>query len=1026
MKISVLKSIMRLFAIVSNVDTESVPHTEHLVKEYLQKLLNQSAIEDYFNIYRFYSKRINLYNAEEGNTIDKKLLSKFSVKILLICNHLNNDLTKKEKMILVSHLLEIIQGSATYGHIQSDMIDTMSISLNINPEDYADCKNMIIYDSRIINKDKLLYIEGEKNQIPDNKILFRENLDGRITIAHLKNTDLCQFVYHGNDRLFLDSFPITRNKMYHLNKGSVIRSAKIQPVYYKDVAKTILFEEHQQIRLDVQGVEYTYPGSDNGIKKFSFSAFSGELIGIMGGSGTGKSTLLSILNGTLAPDKGNVYVNGNDLYGNINVLKKSIGFIPQDDLLFEELTVRQNLFYNAQLCFRDFDREKTDRLVDNMLIDLDLYDISHLKVGTPLNKYISGGQRKRLNIALELIREPHILYVDEPTSGLSSSDSLKVMELFKDQTLQDKLVIINIHQPSNEIFKLFDRIIVLDKGGYPVYYGNPVEAVVYFKTISSHTEASISECTSCGYINPELILEILEEKAVNTRGELIKKRKILPQEWYRHFRDSKKEEQKSKTEQTKVPEGLFRAPNVFRQFRVFLTRNILSKISDKQYMLINLLEAPLLAAILAFLCRYSVPVKEGAIYIFRENENIPAFILMSVIVALFIGLTVSSEEIIRDRKILRRESFLNLSRLGYLHSKIIYLFVLSAFQSLTYVLVGNSILEIRGMIFEYWLILFSTMCFSNILGLNISAALKSVVSIYILVPLLLVPQILLSGVLVEYEKLHKSVSSYQYVPVIGDLMTSRWAYEAITTVQFSENEYQKHFFDVEQKISHVSYKMNLFIPELLNHITSYRKTLSDSLAGNNSPDVYIIRNGLKQLDADKYIMLSEHDQQIFNSMIHKDHDSFSVLELNILRNIISGLKKHYLEIYNQLTFERDEKIRSLKENHGKKYLIRLKNHYYNQKLAEFVLKSRELNRIVVEDRRLIQHVDPIYNYPTHSLGRAHFFAPAKKIRDTYIDTFSFNTIVIWMMILMLYVTLYYNALGRILNLNIKIFHRKSH
>jgi amino acid transporter len=157
---------------------------------------------------------------------------------------------------------------------------------------------------------------------------------------------------------------------------------------------------------------------------------------------------------------------------------------------------------------------------------------------------------------------------------------------------------------------------------------------------------------------------------------------------------------------------------------------------------------------------------------------------MAVVVALFLGLSISAEEIIKDRKHLKRESFLGLSRNSYLHSKISLLFLISAIQMITFVLIGNFILEIKGMTFHYWLILFTTSCFANMLGLNISSALNSVITIYILIPFILVPELLFSGVIVRYDKLHKSIANPEYVPVIGDIMTSRWAYEALMVHQF--------------------------------------------------------------------------------------------------------------------------------------------------------------------------------------------------------------------------------------------------
>ena len=206
----------------------------------------------------------------------------------------------------------------------------------------------------------------------------------------------------------------------------------------------------------------------------------------MGGSGAGKSTLLNVLNGNNAPSKGQVLINGIDIHKSKDEIEGVIGYVSQDDLLIEELTVFENLFYNAKLCFDGFSDSEISELVLKLLNSLGLAETKDLKVGSPLEKTISGGQRKRLNIGLELIREPSVLFVDEPTSGLSSRDSENIMDLLKELALKGKVVFVVIHQPSSDIFKMFDKLMILDLGGYPIYYGNPVDAVIYFKTLVNH------------------------------------------------------------------------------------------------------------------------------------------------------------------------------------------------------------------------------------------------------------------------------------------------------------------------------------------------------------------------------------------------------------------------------------------------------------------------------------------------------------------------------------------------------------
>ncbi|NJK97775.1 MAG: ATP-binding cassette domain-containing protein [Bacteroidales bacterium] len=156
-----------------------------------------------------------------------------------------------------------------------------------------------------------------------------------------------------------------------------------------------------------------------------------------------------------------------------------MGYVSQEDFLVEELTVFQNLYFNAKLCFDKYSDEKLVSMVNELLITLGLFEIKNMKVGSPLNKKISGGQRKRLNIALELIREPSILFLDEPTSGLSSRDSENIMDLLKELSFKGKLIFVVIHQPSSDIFKMFDKLLILDSGGYLIYNGDPIDSIIY-------------------------------------------------------------------------------------------------------------------------------------------------------------------------------------------------------------------------------------------------------------------------------------------------------------------------------------------------------------------------------------------------------------------------------------------------------------------------------------------------------------------------------------------------------------------
>jgi ABC-type multidrug transport system ATPase subunit len=506
----------------------------------------------------------------------------------------------------------------------------------------------------------------------------------------------------------------------------------------------------------------------------------------LGGSGVGKTTLLNVLSGITKPDSGEVLINGYNLYSEEEKshLKGVVGFVPQDDLLIEELSVWQNLYYSAKMCLDNLPEPKLREVVNNTLAELDLEEIRNLRVGNSLNKVISGGQRKRLNIALELIREPTILFVDEPTSGLSSVDSEIVMNLLKEQADRGKLVIVNIHQPGSDLYKMFDKIMVIDKGGYQIFYGNPSEAIVYFKTRASYANAHEDQCITCGNVNSDQLLQIIESKVINEKGKHTHLRRISPQEWAEMFqKDAERNEKKPFNGDKTLPENYYSIPGFLKQSKIFFIRDMLSKLANRQYVMMSLIMAPLLAFLMSYFTKYKV---DGE-YVFSKNENLTVYLFTCVITTLFLGLIISAEEIVKDRKILKRESFLNLSWFSYLNSKVMIMFLISAIQTISFILIGNTILEIKGMTLLYVLILFSTSCLANIIGLNISSAFNSVITIYILIPVIIIPQLLFSGVFVKFDRLHQGrFTSGEFVPVIGDMMPARWSFEALAVEQFKK------------------------------------------------------------------------------------------------------------------------------------------------------------------------------------------------------------------------------------------------
>lgn len=1013
----ILKALMQLFAIVADVDDLS-NKSRSIVELFLKQQLSLESVPEYLKLYdEFLEAHHKISQKKEGK---KKRTSVNSVKVLKICTQINAELTQKQKIVVLIRILEYLHSEKGLSEQEMEFVTTVADTFNISKEEFNDCKSFIeCTETNIPSSQKILIANNKKEHSPDapTKHIYSETLEGVIAILDVDSVNMYVLRYFGSNELYINGQLLNIASANILTQGSSIRSSKVKPIYYSDIISRFMSDKSQQkIIFTAKDLEFKFKGGKMGLFPLTFEEESNNMIGIMGGSGAGKSTLLNVLNGNAAPSSGALLINGYDVYKERDKIEGLIGYVPQDDLLIEELTVFQNLFYNTKLCFDGFDDEQITKMVMKILNSLGLEETRDLKVGNVMMKTISGGQRKRLNIGLELIREPSVMFVDEPTSGLSSRDSENIMDLLKELSLKGKLVFVVIHQPSSEIFKMFDKLIILDVGGFPIYYGNPVDGVIYFKHRINHVNADESECKLCGNVNPEQIFNIIESKVLDEYGNLTDNRKISPKEW-NEFYTQKLENKSVKADRTEVPKIEFQIPNPIKQFKVFMTRDILSKLTNTQYLAINLLEAPLLAFILGFFVKfYNIDVTTGGSYKFYYSENLVAYMFMSVVVSLFLGLTVSAEEIIRDQKIRKRESFLNLSNGSYLASKVVIMFSLSALQMITFILVGNFILEIRGMTFDYWLILFSTACFANMLGLNISATFNSAVTIYILIPFLLIPQLLFSGLIVKFEKLNPAITSQTEVPFIGDAMTSRWAFEALAVNQFKNNEYERQLYPYNRDERSANWKKNFWRSRIDEKIG----IVQDNLAKPEKKELVasallLLKNELskelKRLPKDDHkLQFAQYVPMVENLVPEKVTDEI----LENIRNCVQAINKFYIRVANGASERRDDKIGTMNKTPEDKIAFNeLKNNYENISLSDLVTNKNDLNFLIEIDNMLIQRQDPVYLDPEGF--RAHFFAPRKKLFGKYIETFWANIGVIWAMALTLIITLYFDLFKKTLD-----------
>jgi ABC-type multidrug transport system ATPase subunit/uncharacterized tellurite resistance protein B-like protein len=1002
-----LKAILRLFAVVAG-DGEVTHQERDQIRRFLDEHLSEKSVDTYLQIFDDYSG-IGRVEATAELHADRNRLEE-------LCAAINADLTQKQKVVIILELINIVQADGSISEREHQLVLTIGESFKIrNDEIEAIMTFTLGLAQDELDHEKILIIDGLTQATEQRSPhVHRADLKGFVAILYVEQAEFFFLKYVGGSDVYLNGVPVKSGKIAVFAVGSMLRWEKDEPVYYGDVlAKFKKFGRFPRLSFEGKGLSYRFKNGKLGLREVSLNEESGNLVALMGGSGAGKSTLLHVLNGSEVPSEGQVLINGIDIHKEPNRVEGVIGFVPQDDLLIEDLTVYQNLYYAAKLCFSHKKEHEIDTLVRRVLEDLGLSETKDLKVGSPLKKTISGGQRKRLNIGLELLREPAVLFCDEPTSGLSSRDSENIIDLLKELSLKGKLVFAVIHQPSSDIFKMFDKLLILDYGGYQIYYGNPVDSIVYFKRSINLLNSDEGECHECGNVNPEQIFNIIETKVINEYGHFTSERKISSEQWNKMFRKNFRPFVSAPSND--VPHSTLSIPTRIKQAHLFSLRDLQAKLHNRQYMAINLIEAPLLAFILAFIVRYynaDDAILSG--YVFSKNLNLPAYLFMSVIVALFMGLTVSAEEIIRDQKILKREAFLHLSRSSYIFSKISILFFLSAIQTITFVLVGNYILEIKGMFLNHWFILFTTACFANLLGLNISSGFDSAVTIYILIPLLLIPQLILSGVVVRFDKLNPAIGNTATVPLVGDLMASRWAFEAAMVTQFKDNLYEKQFYLYDKAMANADYRKVYYIPELETRLqyclNNYRSTMPDTRARVESDLALVGREVQGQLaytnqtlPAAGKLTLQQFDSATFNSV----------------SAFLEKLKRMYVNRYNRADEEKEHMIfqrTGTPEQQASFNLFR--ESFHNDAIADLVKNTAETHRIVERDGKLVQKIYPVYKDPDpdHPVDfDAQFYMPSKHFLNQNIDTFYFNTGVIWFMSLLLALSLYYDLLRRLIN-----------
>ncbi|MCP4605529.1 MAG: ATP-binding cassette domain-containing protein [Proteobacteria bacterium] len=403
-------------------------------------------------------------------------------------------------------------------------------------------------------------------------------------------------------------------------------------------------------RVDVQGICFDVRGGTlRLLRNVSFTIEPGEFVALMGPAGAGKTTLMENVNGNMTPSVGRVLINGLDLHRHFDAMRGHIGYVPQDDIVHRNLTVYEACYYTAKMRMKGVkEKELHDRVVQ-VLTELDIVHRANTVIGGPEARVLSGGQRKRVNLAMELVTDPAILFLDEPTSGLSSSDAKSVMQVLKALTEKGRTIVITIHQPSKEIYELMDNALILGVGGRLIYYGSVKDSYKRFETAP----------------DPDSLFEALTPKNMTEADWNRMEEEYQNTDWYREFicnRATSPPDKDMHTPQARAS----RAPGL-SQFALLFERLTKLYTRDKGWLVGAVVLAPVLMLLLASLL-------DGA-------KNRHSLLFVSTLLAFFFGIFPSVDMVISERTIYERERMVNLKIPSYLLSKVVFLLAFGVFQA---------------------------------------------------------------------------------------------------------------------------------------------------------------------------------------------------------------------------------------------------------------------------------------------------------------------------------------------------------
>ncbi len=471
----------------------------------------------------------------------------------------------------------------------------------------------------------------------------------------------------------------------------------------------------------------------------------GDFVAIVGGSGSGKSTLMNCINGFDEPDPGEVFVNRRNLYENYDDLKQYIGYVPQQDIVHENLTLIGMLRYVAKLRLpENMSKKEREARINEVIGMVELSDHKNKII-----RKMSGGQKKRASIAVELLSDPGLFFLDEPSSGLDPGTERKLMHTLKRMSDNGKTVIMITHNTNN--IHLCDKLIFLGAGGYVAFFGSPEDAHSFFGIPKGQ---DLTDAYSKVEEDPKGWEEKFNKSVYNRTDKLGEVESV-------NNSDKKK---KSKKKSKKPANKSF-----FHQFKVLSQRYINLIWNDKMRLAFLLLQGPLIAYLFSF-----VTVENT----FKSYFDAQSMLFCLSCAGIWVGLMNSIQEVCKERNIVRREYMSDVKLSAYVCSKLFVQGILAFVQCGLMMIVFTATIGLpeRGVIFdnaffEMLTTLFLVALSSSALGLVVSSIVRNTDRAMVFAPIILIPQLLFSGILFELKGATE---------VLSWICVSRWGMQAFS------------------------------------------------------------------------------------------------------------------------------------------------------------------------------------------------------------------------------------------------------